>query len=469
MQSTHRWAMAALSIDLLPKQWEVFRPTSGVDYDVALYQGGVGSGKTFLGTLIGLTTCYQNPGCTWLVGADSYARLSISTWETYRQVLSDARIDYKPNRTDHTITIPRWGGSKVIFRGLDDPMALRSVNGIGGHLEEASLLSEAAYLEFLGRLRQAKQGQPIRVVLTTNPQTTRGWLHEHFVKNAGVTTETVRGNDVRVCRRRVIAKTLDNPFVSDAYIAAMASAYDPELYRIMVLGEDGDYTAGLVCNTWNDANIEETPYRPDLRLYLSCDFNVDPMSWVVAHRYNGEYHFIDELCLENTTTVQAAEEFFRRYGQHESGLIITGDASGDNRSTQAKTALDTNYTIIRNTLSALGMRSVSIDLRSANPPVEDRTAAWNGMVCNSQGVRRVKVSSKCKWLIHNCQNLRYITGSKVIWEPTIKQIEADPKLKFTKHVWDAASYLVERYDPIKLAVAEHKKPRVSTVSFSPTR
>lgn len=457
-----------LNVELLPKQWEVFNPQEGVDFDIALYQGGVGSGKTFLGTLKGLRVLSQNPGATWLVGADTYSRLAISTCDTYEQLLDDANIRYKFNRSDHIIRIPGWDNARILFKGLDDPLSLRSVNGIGGHLEEASLLSESAFLEFLGRLRQAKPGTPIEVILTTNPQTVKGWLHESFVEGAGVSEETIRGNTIKVNRRRVIARTLDNPYVSDAFIASLRRSYDEKLWDIMVLGEDGDYTAGLVCYNWSDANIEPLTLRPNLPLYLSCDFNIDPNSWAVAQRYNGEYFFLDEVVLENKTTSESAEEFYRRYKDHKAGVRITGDASGKNRGTLADNALETNYTILRNRLQQLGIPNVDIDIRSSNPAIDARTAAWNGAVCNSQGVRRIKVDPKCKWLIWNCQNLKYIQGTSVIWEPTRNQIEKDPKLKFTKHIWDAASYLVERYDPIRLDIPASQRPRVATQQFKPS-
>lgn len=459
-----------LGVKLLPKQWEVFHPDPGVDFDIKLYQGGVGSGKTFLGALVGLSILANNYGATWLVAADTWARLKQSTWKTYIRLLNDAKVKYKANISDHTITIPGWGNAEILFKGIDDPESLRSVNGIGGHLEEASMLQETSYLEFLGRLRQAQDGEPIRVILTTNPQTSKGWLYQHFVEWAGVSTQTVEGEEVKVSARRVLARTIDNPHVPKAFKAALAANYDEEMYRIMVLGEDGDYNAGLVCKTWSSANIDESVvYDPSLTLYLSCDFNIDPNCWVAAHRPNNEYHFIDELCLENSTTVQGAEEFYKRYKGHSRPIIITGDSSGKNRGTLADDALTTNYTILKNRLSSLGFRDVSVDLRRSNPPVEGRTAAWNSMVCNSLGERSVKVNPKCKWLIYNCENLKYVPGSSTIWEPTLKMIEKDSKLKFTKHVWDAASYLVERYNPIKQDVKDFtRNQQVVNIAFKPS-
>lgn len=456
-------------ISLLPKQWEVFNPTKGVDYDIALYQGGFGAGKTHVGAITGLTVLSQNPGATWLVGADTGARLKLTTCETFEEILDAGKIRYNFNRTDKIIRVPGWDDARVIFKGLDDPMALRSVNGIGGHLEEASLLDEASYLEFLGRLRQAKPGTPIRVILTTNPQSTRGWLFDHFVTRAGITIEEIRGKEIRINRRRVVASTLENKHVSDAFIATLKASYDPELYKIVVLGKDGDYTRGLVNSSFSDLNIQDTPYRKDQTLYLTCDFNVDPMSWALAHRYNNEYHFFDEIVIENTTIDECVDEFVRRYPEHESGIVITGDASGNNRSVTAKneagtsTVNDKKGTAYTEMLNRFRFHDypgrVRVDVREANPAISARVNAWNGMVCNTNGIRRVFINPKCKWLLWNCQNLKYKEGSGVIDEPTVKDIEKNPKSKFTKHVWDAASYLVEKYDPIILTNA---KPGPST-------
>lgn len=440
-----------LDVKLLPKQWEVFLAKEGVDYDITLYQGGVGSGKTFLGVLTGLGVLSQNHGATWLAVADTHARLKITTCETYEQLLDDAKVRYKYNRSDHIIRIPGWDDARIIFKGIDDPQALRSVNGIGAHLEEGSLVSEASYLELLGRLRQAKANQPIRLIITTNPQAQKDWLFEHFVTHAGIQIEEVRGNEIKVSKRRVIARTLDNPHVSDAFIASLKTSYDPELWKIMVLGQDGDYTRGLVSYNFSDLNITNTEYKPDLDLYFGCDFNVDPMSWVLFHRYNGEYHFFDEIVVENTNINECVDEYVKRYPNHEKPIIITGDASGNNRDVRTEQVGGTSYTQMINRLNYHHYPArVRTDVRDRNPPPLDRVAAWNAMVCNTNGVRRLFINPRCKWLISNCYNLKYKEGTSQIDEPTVKDIEKDHKKKFVKHVWDGASYPIERYDPVVL-------------------
>jgi PBSX family phage terminase large subunit len=452
------------NIKLLPKQWEVFNAVPGVDFDMTLYQGGVGSGKTFLGGLKGLSILSQNHGATWLVGADTYARLKISTCETYEELLDEAKIRYKHNKSDHTIRIPGWDDARVLFKGLEDPHALRSVNGIGGHLEEASLLNENAFLEFLGRLRQAKPGDPISVILTTNPQTMRGWLHEHFGINAGVAIQTVRGKEVKVSRRRVIASTLENKHVSDAFIASLQASYDEDMYKIMVEGQDGDYTSGLVVKGWSYINEVETEWQPDQRIHITCDFNVDPMCWGFAHTYGDkpgqiEYHFFDELAEEYATTRECIDKFALRYPPNKVKAIeINGDSSGNQHRTEAQKYNHTNYNIMLTRLSELGYGEVKLKVRSANPLIIDRVTAFNAAVSNSEGVHRVFVNpKKCKYILYNMNNLMWKEGDQEIAKPTPTQIKNNPKSKFLGHPFDAVSYLVELNEPVKRRTENKQK------------
>ena len=91
-------------------------------------------------------------------------------------------------------------------------------------------------------------------------------------------------------------------------------------------------------------NVKDITYQPEMDLHISCDFNVDPMCWVLAHKTEDKVFYFDEIVLENTTTAKACEEFCNRYPNHKGQIIINGDASGDNRSC---TSEYTNYVIIK--------------------------------------------------------------------------------------------------------------------------
>ena len=71
------------------------------------------------------------------------------------------------------------------------------------------------------------------------------------------------------------------------------------------------------------------------------------------------------------------------------------------------------------------------------------------MVKGYDGVRRIIISPRCKWLLYNIYNLKYRVGSREVEVPTYSQIKTDEELKYLEHPFDAASYLVEYYYPLK--------------------
>ncbi|MBP3846777.1 hypothetical protein J6I39_03405 [bacterium] len=51
--------------------------------------------------------------------------------------------------------------------------------------------------------------------------------------------------------------------------------------------------------------------------------------------------------------------------------------------------------------------------------------------------------------MHNVYNLSFKEGTSIVDVPSLKQIKNDHDLKFLEHPFDAASYLVDYYFPIK--------------------
>ena len=222
------------------------------------------------------------------------------------------------------------------------------------------------------------------------------------------------------------------------------------------MGEFGDYTSGLVVKGFSQDNIKPISYQPDMPLHLTWDFNVDPMSCICAHRTQDKVFYFDEFILENASTEQTIGEVIKRYPNHKGTIIINGDASGDNRSTQSER---TNYVIIRNALRRhYPMNPILLNLRPFNPRIKNRIAAFNAKVRDYNGQVNLYVDPKCEKLIYNCRNLKYKVGSDEVDVPTYSAIKTDNQLKFLEHPFDAASYLVEYYWPLKIEDYSKKLP-----------
>lgn len=425
---------------LLAKQKEFLHIPHNYELDVAMYQGGFGSGKTFSGSLLGIMLARKYKGSRGLVGAKEYELLKNTTMDSYFEHLQNMNYvkdkDYKYNKNDKKITFSN--GSEILFKGVEDPEKFKSLNLHWIELEEASQIPDGSIKGLLGRLRGKIKPDWInfkyRLFGHTNPQANKGWIYKRFV-------EKPKDN-----YRLIIAPTSQNIYLPEHFVESLKEEYDEEYYRINVLGEFGNYSSGLVVKNFSNDNEKNINYNKELPLYLACDFNVDPMCWLLAHRDDENVYFFDELVIENTNTQACIDEFIRRYPKHQNKIIVCGDASGDWRNAQSEF---TNYMIIRRALERYGY-NIDFKLRPYNPPVLTRIQAFNARVRNAKGDCHIFVDkNRCKWFLHNMYNLSFKEGTSIVDVPTPKQLKNDRDSKFLEHPFDAGSYLVEYFHPIK--------------------
>ena len=395
--------------------------------DVAVYQGGYGSGKTFAGALLGILLAVKFPGITGLVGAQTYTLVRDTTLKTYFEHLDNIgfvdKVDYKWVSAEQKLVF--HNGSQILFRHFDEPNKLKSLNLGFVEIEEMSDVPYDTFKMLLARMRQRKHPKwhnfTYRIFGHTNPEVQKGWIYKTFYDNPPPNY------------RLICAPTTQNTYLPEGFCDELKKLYDKSYYEIFVMGKAGDYSTNLVVKDFTDENVREIQYQKDLDVHISCDFNVDPMAWVLAHKTEDKVFYFDELVLENTTTSKTCDEFYARYPEHRGKIIINGDASGDNRSC---TSEYTNYVIIK--------------IKSFNPPIKNRIAAFNAKVKNADGNVSLYISPKCEKLLYNIYNLRYKEGSSKIDVPTYTQIKQTKELKFLSHPFDAASYLVDFYWPIVL-------------------
>lgn len=425
---------------LLKAQREFLEIPHDYSLDVAVYQGGYGSGKTFAGSLLGILLALKFPGIRGLVGAQTYTLVRDTTLQTYFEHLDNFGFtegkDYDWSSSLQKLTFKN--GSEILFRHFDEPNKLKSLNLGFVEIEEMSDIPYDTFKMLLGRMRQNVKKSwkdfTYRIFGHTNPETCRGWVYKTFKENKSPNY------------RLISAPTTQNIYLPKGFCDELKKVYDEQYYNIFVLAQNGEYNNGLVIKDFSDENIKEITYQPEMDLHISCDFNVDPMCWVFAHKTDDKVFYFDEIAMENTTTAKACDEFYRRYPNHKGKIIVNGDASGDNRSC---TSEYTNYVIINKKLLQFGY-DVEIQIKAFNPPIKNRIMAFNSKVRSANGEVCLFVDKKCEKLLYNIYNLKYKEGSSKIDIPTYQQIKQSKELKFLSHPMDAASYLVDFYWPITL-------------------
>lgn len=143
------------------------------------------------------------------------------------------------------VTFPN--GSEIIFRGMDNPEKLKSINGITIiWLEECSEIKYAGFKELLGRARHPKLS--IHFLLSTNPVSKGNWSFKHFFEDTK--NKVLILSDEELYQKRIIIRNNtyyhhstcdDNYFLPESYTEQLddMATYDPDLYRVARKGRFG--------------------------------------------------------------------------------------------------------------------------------------------------------------------------------------------------------------------------------------
>lgn len=229
------------------------------DYETYIMFGGYGSGKSYQTALKIILKCFKERR-TVLVIREVFGTILESCFSLFCEILSDmdmlemnhnrerARKKVLYSKGPLSFTFPN--GSRIIFKGMDEPQKLKSINNISiVWLEEASEIKYAGYKELLGRLRTPNVS--LHFILTFNPTEKSNWVYQHFFKR--VTDdgkEIVILDDEDLYERGIItigkkyyhfSNCEDNPYLPDSYIDRLDDIqnYDLDLYTVARLGHFG--------------------------------------------------------------------------------------------------------------------------------------------------------------------------------------------------------------------------------------
>ena len=228
------------------------------DYKEYLLVGGYGSSKSYHIALKIILKCLEEKRKV-LVIREVYETIRESCFDLFVEILEDLNLlEHNSTRRKSKKVIYKTSpmqlifpnGSKVIFKGMDKPGKLKSINGVTiVWLEEASEIKYAGYKELKGRLRHPTLS--MHFILSTNPVGTENWVYTHFFKRVNDDgSTTIRLDDEKLYKRKTIinhgtyyhhSTADDNLFLPETYIHTLDEMqdYDPDLYRVARLGRFG--------------------------------------------------------------------------------------------------------------------------------------------------------------------------------------------------------------------------------------
>lgn len=119
---------------------------------------------------------------TALVIREVYDTHRDSTFSLFDELVSDLKLDHIVRCVSSPMQIRFSNGSRIIFKGMDKPAKLKSINNISLiWIEECSEVKYEGFKELLGRLRHPSL--PLHMILSTNPVGEDNWTFKHFFKD----------------------------------------------------------------------------------------------------------------------------------------------------------------------------------------------------------------------------------------------------------------------------------------------
>jgi len=348
----------------------------------------------------------------WYV-APTYKMARNIVWKKLKNRLQDLNWIKKTNETDLSITLKN--GSTIALKGADNYDSLRGVGLDFIVLDEFADIDPEAWYETLRPTLSDKQGKALFI---GTPKGIGNWsyeLYQNCVDNSDWQSyqyTTIDGGNVPESEIESAKRDLDERTFRQEYLATFES-YSGRIYYAF------DRAKNVI-----DANPAEHEVNT---IYIGMDFNIDPMSAVVAIRNNNDLCIIDEIRMFSSNTAEIVEEIKSRYPK--SKVFVYPDPAARQRKTSAGGATD--ITILQNA-------GFLVKAPNSHTPVRDRINSVNSRLCDSTGQRHLYITKNCKYTIEGLE--------RQVYKPGTTQPDKDGGYD---HMNDALGYLVDYLFPVK--------------------
>lgn len=405
-----------LKVELLPHQHKFLRSRRKFNW----LKAGLGAGKTFALSHYVLQRMLKNPETLGLVAANTYSQLnnSILAEVINRFEELDLKYHYSPLSKILTLGI---NGAKVLVMSLEKYEQLRGIEFGWAAIDELAFARPEAYDVLIGRIR-CKRSHFLEVRIASTPNGFN-FLYDRFASGAYIdhskTPQVLKGE----FHEMISATAMDNPTLPKEYLDSLFEQYVGLFYKQEVLGEFVNVAQGLVYHAFDRSKNLKEVQNPIGDLRAACDFNVNPMTGIMANVSQKRIHIRDEFWLNYSNTFELAERIREKYPRCQE---IVPDAAG---SAEHTSATKSDHQILREA----GFEVLN---RRKNPPRKDRFNNTNRFLQHGW----LTIDPKCVHLIEDLDRCTY-----------------DNEDESLGHISDALGYLCWNVNPFRRPTPE---PRI---------
>ena len=347
----------------------------------------------------------------WYV-APTYRQAKQIVWRKLKNKLQDLNWTKKVNESELTILLRN--GSQISLKGADNADSLRGVGLDFMVMDEFADVDETAWTEVLRPTLADKQGKALFI---GTPKGIGNWAHDLYTMPqeqpntwASFQYTTIDGGNVKAEEIEAAKQDLDERTFRQEFMATFET-YSGRIYYAF------DRKVNCTPPTEIDLSV----------IYTGWDFNIDPMSVVVAVRHGDSLYVIDEVRMFSSNTAEAVEEVKSRYAK--SKIFAYPDPASRQRKTSAGGLTD---------LTILSNAGFLVKAPNAHTPVRDRINAVNSRLKDARGLSHLFIHPKCKYTIEGLERHTYKEGTS--------QPDKDSGYD---HMMDALGYMVDYMFPVR--------------------
>lgn len=238
------------------------------------YVGGIGSGKTIIGCIQTILWAVQYPG-EYLISRQFMPELTITTYKAFKEICPPSLIveDRIADKIIRLRTVKKGVCSDIIFKGLDDPEKLRSLNLSGFYIDEANQVSEAAFTLLQGRLR----GPGLRKGILTMNSGGHDWSWRWFVKQDMFNEDEVKKQFVNIK-----APSTENIHLPEGYVETILATWSKERINREIYADEDSFEGQVYTEFRADTHIVHPFVIPEgWNRYVGIDHGYrNPASWI---------------------------------------------------------------------------------------------------------------------------------------------------------------------------------------------
>lgn len=207
--------------------------------------------------------------------------------------------------------------------------------------------------------------------------------------------------------------TYDNPHINRNEIEEAKQQLDDITFRQEYLAEYVDANDRPFLYSWDAKKhvIPDYTPNPHLPIIFSMDFNKDPMTCLIAQQVDlRTVYAFAEIDMPDGSTPEVCEQLKSDYSPWMYSMIVTGDATGRNRSALTRGNLN-HYRVIKD---ALELRDDDLKVPLQNLAHQDSRVLCNSVLKNAN----FYVTKNCKRTIKDIEMAMVDNEGELIKNPT---------------------------------------------------